>query len=158
MKHNSPNIDDTDRKILEILQENAMATAKEMANDLSLTTTPIYERIKKLQKTGIIKQYVALLDADILDKSILVFMNITIKDHHSEKRNEFVQEMRKLNDVIEFYHRSGSFDFLVKVRFSDIRSFKNFLVNEVASILNIGDIESQIVLEEIKYSTKIIID
>jgi len=158
MKHNSPNIDDTDRKILEILQENAMATAKEMANDLSLTTTPIYERIKKLQKTGIIKQYVALLDADILDKSILVFMNITIKDHHSEKRNEFVQEMQKLKDVIEFYHTSGSFDFLVKVRFSDIRSFKNFLVNEVASILNMGDIESQIVLEEIKYSTKIIID
>lgn len=158
MKHNSPNIDDTDRKILEILQENAMATAKEMANDLSLTTTPIYERIKKLQKTGIIKQYVALLDADILDKSILVFMNITIKDHHSEKRNEFVQEMQKLKDVIEFYHTSGSFDFLVKARFSDIRSFKNFLVNEVASILNIGDIESQIVLEEIKYSTKIIID
>ena len=158
MKHNSLNIDDVDRQILEILQENAMATAKEMAYDLSLTTTPIYERIKKLQKTGIIKQYVALLDADILDKSILVFMNITIKDHHSEKRNEFVQEMQKLKDVIEFYHTSGSFDFLVKVRFSDIRSFKNFLVNEVASILNIGDIESQIVLEEIKYSTKIIID
>ena len=97
MKHNSPNIDDTDRKILEILQENAMATAKEMANDLSLTTTPIYERIKKLQKTGIIKQYVALLDADILDKSILVFMNITIKDHHSEKRNEFIRQMEKLD-------------------------------------------------------------
>ena len=85
-------------------------------------------------------------------------MKITIKDHHSEKRNEFVQEMQKLKDVIEFYHTSGSFDFLVKVRFSDIRSFKNFLVNEVASIHNIGDIESQIVLEEIKYSTKIIID
>ena len=135
-----------------------MATAKEMAYDLSLTTTHIYESIKKLQKTGIIKQYVALLDTDILGKSILVFMNITIKDHHSEKRNEFVQEMQKLKDVIEFYHTSGSFDFLVKVRFSDIRSFKNFLVNEVASIQNISDIESQIVLEEIKYSTKIIID
>ena len=158
MKHNSPNIDDTDRKILEILQENAMATAKEMANDLSLTTTPIYERIKKLQKTGIIKQYVALLDADILDKSILVFMNITIKDHHSEKRNEFIRQMEKLDSVIEFYHTSGSFDFLAKVRFSNIKSFRNFLVNQVASIHNIGDIESQIVLEEIKYSTKIIID
>tara|TARA_B110001452_G_scaffold54935_1_gene42362 strand:+ start:153 stop:473 length:321 start_codon:yes stop_codon:yes gene_type:complete len=106
-----------------------MATAKEMAYDLSLTTTHIYESIKKLQKTGIIQQYVALLDTDILVKSILVCMNITIKDHHSEKRNEFVQEMRKLNDVIEFYHTSGSFGFLVKVRFSDIRSFKNFFVN-----------------------------
>ena len=106
-----------------------MATAKEMAYDLSLTKTHIYESIKKLQKTGIIQQYVALLDTDILVKSILVCMNITIKDHHSEKRNEFVQEMQKLNDVIEFYHTSGSFGFLVKVRFSDIRSFKNFFVN-----------------------------
>ena len=123
-----------------------MTTAKEMAYDLSLTTTLIYKRIKKLQKTGIIKQYIALLDTDILGKSILVYMNITIKDHHSEKRNEFIQEMRKLNDVIEFYHTSGSFDFLLKVRFSDIRSFINFFVNKVASIHNIGDVESQIVL------------
>ena len=150
-------MDVTDKKILEILQENAMMTAKEMAEKLSLTTTPIYERIKKLQNSGIIKQYVALLDADMLGKSIIVFMNITIKDHHSEKRDEFVKQMELLEEVTEFYHTSGSFDFLAKVRFSDIKTFRDFLVNEVASIHNISDIESQIVLEEIKYSTKIIL-
>lgn len=58
---------------------------------------------------------------------------------------------------MEFYLTSGSFDFLAKVRFSDIKTFRDFLVNEVASIHNISDIESQIVLEEIKYSTKIIL-
>ena len=150
-------MDSTDIKILEILQENAMMTAKEMAEKLSLTTTPIYERIKKLQKSGIIKQYVALLDADLLNKSIIVFMNITIKDHHSEKRDEFVKQMQQLDAVMEFYHTSGSFDFLIKVRFADIKTFRDFLVNDVASIHNISDIESQIVLEEIKYSTKIIL-
>ena len=150
-------MDATDKKILEILQVNAMITAKEMAQKLSLTTTPIYERIKKLQKSGIIKQYVALLDANLVGKSILVFMNITIKDHHSDKRNEFVKEINRLDSVIEFYHTSGSFDFLAKVRFSDIKTFRDFLVNDVASIYNISDIESQIVLEEIKYSTKIIL-
>ena len=150
-------MDATDKKILEILQVNAMITAKEMAQKLSLTTTPIYERIKKLQKSGIIKQYVALLDANLVGKSILVFMNITIKDHHSDKRNEFVKEIKRLDSVIEFYHTSGSFDFLAKVRFSDIKNFRDFLVNDVASIHNISDIESQIVLEEIKYSTKIIL-
>ena len=150
-------MDATDKKILEILQVNAMLTAKEMAQKLSLTTTPIYERIKKLQKSGIIKQYVALLDANLVGKSILVFMNITIKDHHSDKRNEFVKEIKRLDSVIEFYHTSGSFDFLAKVRFSDIKTFRDFLVNDVASIYNISDIESQIVLEEIKYSTKIIL-
>jgi DNA-binding Lrp family transcriptional regulator len=150
-------MDATDKKILEILQVNAMITAKEMAQKLSLTTTPIYERIKKLQKSGIIKQYVALLEANLVGKSILVFMNITIKDHHSDKRNEFVKEIKRLDSVIEFYHTSGSFDFLAKVRFSDIKTFRDFLVNDVASIYNISDIESQIVLEEIKYSTKIIL-
>ena len=150
-------MDATDKKILEILQVNAMITAKEMAQKLSLTTTPIYERIKKLQKSGIIKQYVALLDANLVGKSILVFMNITIKDHHSDKRNEFVKEIKRLDSVIEFYHTSGSFDFLAKVRFSDIKTFRDFFVNDVASIYNISDIESQIVLEEIKYSTKIIL-
>jgi len=122
-------MDATDKKILEILQVNAMITAKEMAQKLSLTTTPIYERIKKLQKSGIIKQYVALLDANLVGKSILVFMNITIKDHHSDKRNEFVKEIKRLDSVIEFYHTSGSFDFLAKVRFSDIKTFRDFLVS-----------------------------
>tara|TARA_R110002050_G_scaffold240282_1_gene376553 strand:+ start:118 stop:570 length:453 start_codon:yes stop_codon:yes gene_type:complete len=150
-------MDSTDKKILNILQENALMTAKEMAKKLYLTTTPIYERIKKLQNSGIIKQYVALLDADMLGKNIIVFMNITIKDHHSEKRNEFVKNMEQLEEVTEFYHTSGSFDFLVKVRFADIKTFRDFLVNDVASIHNISDIESQIVLEEIKYSTKIIL-
>ena len=150
-------MDATDKKILEILQDNALMTAKEMAKKLYLTTTPIYERIKKLQNSGIIKQYVALLDADMLGKNIIVFMNITIKDHHSEKRNEFVKNMEQLEEVTEFYHTSGSFDFLVKVRFADIKTFRDFLVNDVASIHNISDIESQIVLEEIKYSTKIIL-
>ena len=151
-------LDAIDIQILEKLQENAMITAKELASDLSLTTTPIYERIKKLQNSGIIKQYVALLDADLIGKSITVFINITIKDHHSEKRDEFVQQMKKLSAVMEFYHTSGSLDFLAKVRFSNIQEFRNFLVNELSSIHNISDIESQIVLEEIKYSTKVILN
>lgn len=144
-----------DIKILDMLQSNSGRTAKEMASELSLTTTPVYERIKKLEKAGYIKQYVALLDTDLLDKNIVVFMNITIKDHHKEARDTFVQSMEALEEVSEFYHTSGSFDFLAKVRFSNIKEYKDFLVNEVAAIRNISDIDSQIVLEEIKYSTKI---
>ena len=149
-------MDIIDQRILEILQTDSMKTAKEMASELSLTTTPIYERIKKLEAAGFVKQYVALLDADLLGKNIIVFMNITIKDHHFEDRKKFVDQMESLPAVVEFYHTSGNFDFLVKVRFSSIKEYRDFLVNEVASIHNIGDIDSQIVLEEIKYSTKII--
>lgn len=149
-------MDAIDRKILEILQTDSMKTAKEMASELSLTTTPIYERIKKLEAAGFVNQYVALLNADLLGKNIIVFMNITIKNHYAEDRKKFVNQMEMLDAVVEFYHTSGSFDFLVKVRFSNIKEYRDFLVNEVAEIHNIGDIDSQIVLEEIKYSTKII--
>ncbi|TNE52790.1 MAG: Lrp/AsnC family transcriptional regulator [Bacteroidetes bacterium] len=149
-------MDALDYKILEILQEDAAITAKELAEKLSLTSTPIYERIKKMKQQGIIRQYVALLDADLLGKSILVFMNITIKDHQAAKRELFVSQMSQLKAVSEFYYTSGSYDFLAKVRFATIREFRDFLVNEVAAIENIGDIESQIVLEEIKYSTRVL--
>lgn len=148
-------MDNTDRKILEILQENAVSTAKEIASKLALSTTPIYKRIKKLEKSGIIKKYVALIDANLIGKSILVFINITIKNHQFEKRFEFIKQMQKIKSVLEFYHTSGSFDFLVKVRFSNIHEFRDFLVDELSAIQNISDIESQIVLEEIKYSTKL---
>jgi len=150
-------MDDIDREILEILQEDSMKTAKEMASKLSLTTTPIYERIKKLQSSGVIKKYVALLDADLLDKNLVVFMNITIKNHQAEERNEFVKKMEALESVREFYHTSGNFDFLVKVRFSNIKEYRDFLLNDVALFRNIGNIDSQIVLEEIKYSTRIVL-
>ena len=126
-----------------------------MASELSLTTTPVYERIKKLEKMGVIKQYVALLDTEILDKNIIVFMNITIKEHHSEERNKFIKSMESLDEVTEFFHTSGSFDFLAKVRFSNIKEYRDFLVNKVTAIRNISDIDSQIVLEEIKYSTRV---
>ena len=138
-----------------MLQDNSSRTAKEMASELSLTTTPVYERIKKLEKMGVIKQYVALLDTEILDKNIIVFMNITIKEHHSEERNKFIKSMESLDEVTEFFHTSGSFDFLAKVRFSNIKEYRDFLVNKVTAIRNISDIDSQIVLEEIKYSTRV---
>lgn len=149
-------MDAVDRKILEILQEDSMKTAKEMAAELSLTTTPIYERIKKLEAAGYIKQYVALLNADLIGKNIVVFMNMSIKEHQATKREAFVEHMQSLPAVTEFYHTSGNFDFIAKVRFSSIKEYRDFLVNEVASISNISDIDSQIVLEEIKYSTRIL--
>jgi len=144
-----------DIKILDMLQTNSSRTAKEMATELSLTTTPVYERVKKLEKAGYIKQYVALLNTDLLNKNIIVFMNMTIKDHHKEARDKFVKCMEELEEVSEFYYTSGSFDFLAKVRFATVQDYRDFLVNKVAAIRNINDIDSQIVLEEIKHTTKV---
>lgn len=150
-------MDSVDIKILDFLQKDAKLTAKELASNLSLTPTPVYERIKKLEKSGIIKKYVAILDADKLNKSLIVFMNITIKEHDLKSRNLFLDQISKLDAVLEFYHTSGMYDFMVKVRFENIREYKEFLVNEISSIENISDIDSQIVLEELKSTTGIIL-
>lgn len=148
-------MDAIDIKILDMLQADASKTVKDMAKELALTTTPVYERIKKMEKSGLIKQYVALLNTEMLNKNIIVFMNITIKEHYKEARDTFIENMQNLSEVTEFYYTSGSFDFLAKVRFSNIKEYRDFLVNKVTGIRGISDIDSQIVLEEIKYSTKV---
>jgi DNA-binding Lrp family transcriptional regulator len=148
-------MDEYDMKILDFLQIDAKLTAKELASKLSLSQTPIYERIKKLEKSGAIKGYVAILNANVVNKNLIVFMNITIKEHGNIKRNKFIEDISKLKDVSEFYHTSGAYDFLAKVRFSNVREYRDFLVNNIAQQENISDIDSQIVLEEIKASTYI---
>ena len=148
-------MDNFDKKILDFLQKNAKLTAKEMASKLSLSQTPIYERVKKLEKMGVIKNYVAILDGEVINKSFMVFMNITIKEHNYESRKKFIDDISALNDVSELYHTSGTFDFLAKVRFANIKEYRDFLVNQIATVDNISDIDSQIVLEEIKSSTYI---
>ena len=148
-------MDSYDIKILDFLQKNAKLTAKEMAAELALSQTPIYERIKKLEKMGVIKDYVAILDGDIVNKGLIVFMNITIKEHDHNSRKKFIDKISELKDVSELYHTSGAYDFLAKVRFASVKEYRDFLVNHIAIVENISDIDSQIVLEEIKASTYI---
>jgi Lrp/AsnC family leucine-responsive transcriptional regulator len=148
-------IDATDIKILDFLQKDAFLTAKELSARLSLSATPIYERIRKLEKAGIIKKYVALLDAEKLDQHLLVFINITIKEHYHAKRSSFLEKLLALDEVVELYHTSGTHDFMAKVRFKNVKEYRDFLVEKVAPIQNIADIDSQIVLDEIKNSTEI---
>ena len=148
-------MDEYDKKILDFLQKDATLTAKELSNRLSLSQTPIYERIRKLEKMGVIKNYVALLNGEVVNKGLIVFMSITIKEHNHASRKKFIDKISSLKDVSELYHTSGAYDFLAKVRFANVKEYRDFLVNHIATVENISDIDSQIVLEEIKASTYI---
>ncbi|MCB9224851.1 MAG: Lrp/AsnC family transcriptional regulator [Crocinitomicaceae bacterium] len=148
-------LDETDIKILDFLQKDATLTAKELSARLALSSTPIYERIRKLEKAGIIKKYVALLDPEKLNKHVMVFINITIKEHHQAKRQQFLDKLLSLDEVLELYHTSGSHDFMAKVRFNNVKEYRDFLVDKLAPIENIADIDSQIVLDDIKYTTEV---
>ena len=122
---------------------------------IALSQTPVYERIKKLERNGVIKKYVAILEPEKLDKSLVVFMNITILEHRVGSREEVIDQLSELHEITELFQTSGQYDFMAKVRVSKVSDYRDFLVEKMAAINNIKNIESHIVLDEIKYSTSL---
>jgi len=145
-------LDQTDLKLLKILQNNSNITTKELANKVNLSSTPVFERIKKLEKGGFIKKYVAILNAEALHKSLIVFCNITLKEHTKKIGNQFVKDIKSLKEVTECYNVSGDYDFLLKVVVQDMKAYQDFVLNHLGEIKNIGSAHSTFVMGEIKHS------
>ena len=143
-------IDPVDLHILELLQEDALMTTKEIAAQLNLTTTPVHERIKRLRRDGYIEKYTIIVDKKKINRSLVVFCNITLKEHAQEYLAKFEQDIQELNEVVECYCISGDSDFLLKIIVSDIDEYKDFIMNKLAGIGNIGNARSHIVVSETK--------
>ncbi|HSZ24612.1 MAG TPA: Lrp/AsnC family transcriptional regulator [Cytophagaceae bacterium] len=148
-------LDETDLEILRQLQENALTSTKELAGKLHLSITPVYERIKRMEREGYIKKYVALLNKDKLKKGLVVFCNVSLKQHTREIGKQFVQEIISLPEVVECYNISGEYDFLLKILVEDMPQYQEFVMNRLGSIENIGSAHSIFVMGEIKNSTKL---
>jgi len=144
-------IDKTDRQILNLLQSNAKITHKEIAEKLYLTRTPVFDRIKKLERRGIIKKYVALLNQKKIDKGLTVLSFISLKEHGIEPVAQFQKEIQKNARVMECYHIAGNFDFFLKVVVQDVDEYQSFVLKELSEIKNISHVQSSFVLGELKY-------
>jgi len=148
-------LDKTDKAILNILQKDSSCTIKDIANRLHLSTTPIFDRMKKLEKAGVIKKYVALVDPKQIDKRLIVFVNVSIKEHGKDAIDNFVNKVIDFDEVMECHHISGDADFLIKLIVSDIDSYNQFILEKLAVIPNLGKVESRFSLSERKYTTMI---
>ncbi|MFC0184024.1 Lrp/AsnC family transcriptional regulator, leucine-responsive regulatory protein [Pseudarcicella hirudinis] len=146
-------LDIIDKEILKHLQADAHLTTKELASRLNLSPTPVYERVRRLEKEGIIKSYVALVDREKIEKDLMVFCNIRLKEHAQEAGAKFVQQIVQLEEVMECYNISGEYDFMIKIIVKDMREYQSFLMNKLASLANIGSTHSIFVMSEIKYET-----
>ncbi len=146
-------MDSTDKEILRHLQQNALLTTKELASRLNLSPTPVYERVRRLEKDGVIKKYVALVDREKVAKDLMVFCSIRLKEHAQEAGAKFVQEIVQLDEVQECYNISGDYDFMLKIVVHDMREYQAFLMNKLASLENIGSTHSIFVMSEIKHET-----
>ena len=151
-------LDSTDKYILEQLQKDSRISAKQLAQDLKLTATPIYERIKKMERAGIIKDFVAVLDEKKLGLSITAFCNVQLKEHRQDGLVNFEREILGLTEVVNCWHVAGVFDYLLLVKIPDMDSYQDFLKNRLATVENIGQVQSSFVMTKVKDSTALPLD
>ena len=144
--------DSTDMEIMRILQENARLTTKEIARKVHLTTTPVYERMRRLENEGFIKRYVAELDAGKLNHGLMVYCNVKLTSINREIAIEFTNIVKEIPEVVECYNISGSFDYMLKIHATDMRHYRDIILNKIGSIPHIGSVESSFVMEEVKHS------
>lgn len=147
-------IDKTDRKILTILQDNARITNKELASHLGLSPPPTLERVKKLEKLGYIKDYIAILDAKKLDLGTTLMVSVVLHRHSPESINDFYLALENLPEVMECYHLTGEDDFLLKVICKDILEYDQFVREKLATLNSLGKMKSSVVLSTVKMTHK----
>ena len=149
----SVELDATDIEILRLLQENCRLTNKEIGEKLHRTATPINDRIRKMQEWGVIKKYVAVLDHHKIDLGLIAFTHIKLKDHSEQGLNDFESEIIKSPEVLECYHMSGDYDFILRVVVADLKAYHDWLMRKLFPILSIGSIQSTFVMKEAKTQT-----
>ena len=149
--------DSIDSKLLALLQADSKQTNKELSNKLNLSVTAVYERIKKLEKVGVIDKYVALIKKEKVNKGFVAFCHIKLEKHSQEFVVKFEKEVTNLKEVLECYHISGDYDYLLKVLVEDMEAFREFMVEKLTSISHIGSTHSMFMINEVKHTTAITI-
>ena len=143
-------LDDLDRKILKILEKDAKTVAKSIAEELGLSKTPVYERIKRLEQDGFIKKYVAILDKEKIGQSITVFSFVSLETQKGAMMDDFFREVKNYPEVTECFVVGGDFDFLLKVVVENLDAYYDFAKFKLASLPIIGSVKSAFVLNEVK--------
>jgi|SaaInlStandDraft_5_1057022.scaffolds.fasta_scaffold37136_2 Lrp/AsnC family transcriptional regulator, leucine-responsive regulatory protein len=148
-------IDKIDISLLNLLQNNTKLNTKELAQKVGLSATPTYERIKRLEKQGYIKHYVAILDRKLIDKNLMVISFVSLILHSRDMQIEFEKSVIEYAEVIECFHVTGSYDYQLKVVVSDMEEYQSFIKNKLSSINNIANVQSSFVMSSLKDTTAI---
>lgn len=151
------NLDLTDKKILNLLQQNSKANIKEIALKIGLTQTPTYERIKRLEKAGVIKNYIAVLDKEKVGYTIEVFCQVTLMVHSKEMITRFENAINKIDEVMECFHVAGNYDYLLKIIVKDMNSYQTFLKNKLSVLDSVANVQSTFVMSSTKDSAGFIL-
>lgn len=147
------NLDVIDIKLLKLLQGNSRLTTKELATEVGLSISPVYERVKRLENEGYIDRYVALLNPAKLKLGFVAYVAVKLSKQSSEGAREFIRVVNEIKEVTECYNVAGCYDFIMKVYAPDMTYYRNFVLDVLGGVDSIGTIESTFVMEEVKHTT-----
>lgn len=145
-------LDQTDIRILRIMQNNSKLTTKELAAQVNLSTTPVFERLKRLETEGYIKKYIAILDAGKLNCGFIVFCSVKLRRLNRDIAAQFTHIIQDIPEVTECYNISGEYDYLLKIHAPDMKYYQEFILNVLGTIDSLGSLTSTFVMAEIKHS------
>jgi Lrp/AsnC family transcriptional regulator, leucine-responsive regulatory protein len=149
-------LDAKDLAILKLLQQNARITVKEISDKVHLSTTPVHERIKRMEDNGVIKQYATLVDHAKVKKGLMVICYVSLKQHSKNAGDKFIKIIHELNEVVECYNISGEFDFMLKVVAENMDAYYDFHVNKLSQAENMGKVQSVFVMGVIKQTHQLV--
>jgi len=149
-------LDNTDIAILRVLQKNARATVREIAEEVNLSATPVHERIKKLEREGVIRQYTILIDPAKVNKSLKVICYVSLKEHNKSIGTKFIKLINEWNEVLECHNISGNFDFMLKIAVQNMDEYYHFHVHKLSQSELIANVQSMFVMGTIKETNVIV--
>ena len=155
-KEESASLDDKDLQILRLLQENARITIREISAEVHLSTTPVHERIRRLEEAGVIRQYVTILDPAKVKKGLMVICYVSLRQHSKNAGGKFIKTILELNEVVECLTISGEFDFMLKVVAENMDKYYDFHVNRLSQIENVGNVQSVFVMGVVKQTHRLV--
>jgi len=145
-------LDEIDLRILRTLQHNSNLTTKELAQKVNLTPTPTFERLKRLENDGIIKQYVAIIDSEKVGFGFMVFCAVKLKSLNQQFVKEFTEKIKDIREVTECYNISGEYDYMLKIMAPDMKAYQHFLLNELGPMECLSSLTSMFIMDEIKHN------
>ena len=155
-KEQTATLDKKDLEILKFLQQNARITVREIADKVHLSTTPVHERIRRMEESGVITQYVKLVNAAKIGKGLMVICYVSLKQHSKNAGAKFIKSILEMNEVLECLTISGEFDFLLKVIVENMDAYYDFHVNRLSEIENVGNVQSVFVMGVIKQTHQVV--
>ena len=149
------NLDKIDKKILETLQEDGRIKNSDLAKIINISPPPTAERVKKLEKNGYVKKYVALVEPIKVGITCFTYVEVTLVRHGKDAIERFMSSIVKLDEVMECHHITGGADFLLKIATRDIPTYEQFIIQTLTALPDVQHLKTLVVLSTLKQETKI---